>query len=91
VDIVNRRRQIGILKSMGLSMNSIIFSYILKGLLYGILGIIFALIIMKLIIIPYMKIDMPMATVTLFVKQSALIASILFFTVATFIGSFTPA
>jgi len=90
VDIVNRRRQIGILKSMGVSQKPIIFSYILKGLFYGLLGIVFAVSFMNFILIPKMEIDMPMATVKLFVKESALIMSIIFFITATLIGSFVP-
>jgi len=91
VDIVNRRRQIGILKSMGISQKPIILSYILKGLFYGFSGVFLAILFMNFVLIPNMKIDMPMADVRLYVKESALVMSIIFFLFATLLGSFVPA
>jgi putative ABC transport system permease protein len=52
VDLVNRRRQIGIQRAIGITGASIVLSYILRAIVYAIVGILAAALIFKYIIIP---------------------------------------
>lgn len=94
VDIVNRRRQVGILKAIGIKQQIIINSYIIRGMIYAVLGIILGYILMVFVIIASFTahpIDMPMADIIPVLKYSSLKSSILFFLIAGFIGSLIPA
>ncbi len=51
INTLNKRKQIGILKAIGITPKSIIFSYMLISLFYTILGIIFGLILLYAIIL----------------------------------------
>jgi putative ABC transport system permease protein len=94
VDIVNKRRQVGILKAIGINEKIVINSYIIRGVFYIILGSIFGYLIMQYgIITAFSKkpIDLPMGDIVPLLKESALISSVLFFVLAGLIGSATPA
>ena len=94
VDIVNKRRQVGILKAIGINEKIVINSYIIRGVFYTILGSIFGYLIMEYgIIAAFSKkpIDLPMGDIVPLLKESALISSVLFFVLAGLIGSATPA
>lgn len=52
VDLVNKRRQIGIQRAIGITGASIVLSYILRAIVYAIVGISVAALIFKYIIIP---------------------------------------
>jgi len=93
IDIVNKRRQIGILKAIGIHDHIIILSYIFRGLFYVFLGSVLGYFFMNFIVEIFQKypINMPMADVVPFVKNEALASSIIFFIVAGFVGSFLPA
>lgn len=94
VDIVNKRRQIGILKAIGIKTEIIINSYIIRGMIYVILGTIFGYLLMVYVIIVYFTmypINLPMAAAAPVLKDSFLFSSIAFFLLAGFIGSLIPA
>ncbi len=94
VDIVNKRRQIGILKAIGIKESVIINSYILRGVFYTIMGSILGFLLMKFVIITtFVKypLDLPMGDIVPLLKQKALEASIVFFLFAGLIGSAIPA
>ena len=52
VDVINRRRQIGIQRAIGIKSNSITISYLLRALFYAIVGLIIGILAFKYIIIP---------------------------------------
>jgi len=94
VDIVNKRRQVGILKAIGINEKIVINSYIMRGVFYTILGSIFGYLIMQYgIITAFSKkpIDLPMGDIVPLLKESSLISSVTFFILAGLIGSATPA
>lgn len=94
VDILNKRRQIGIFKAIGIPDSVIILSYILRGLFYSLIGVIAGYLLMQYVIIAGFKshpIPMPMADVVPLLKAKALEMSAIFFVLAGFIGSFVPA
>ncbi len=94
VDIVNRRRQIGILKAIGISENIIIYSYIIRGMFYAVIGTILGYLFMQFVIIKAFvayPINMPMADVIPVLLSKALVYSIAFFLIAGLVGSTVPA
>ncbi len=93
VDVVNRRKQIGILKAVGIPEVAIKYSYIIRGMFYTILGVIFGFLLMKIGVIGFFSkhpIDFPMGDMVPVIKREALRSSILLFLVAGLIGSFIP-
>ncbi len=92
VDVLNKRRQIGILKAIGIKNKIIILDYVLRGIFYTVLGIVFGYMLMLIAVELFKQnpIRMPVADVVPFVRNSALISSVLFFVLAGLIGSFAP-
>jgi putative ABC transport system permease protein len=94
VDIVNKRRQIGILKAIGIKESIVINSYIMRGVFYTIVGSILGYLLMRFIIIETFvryPIDLPMGDIVPILKDKALISSVLFFVFAGLVGSAIPA
>jgi putative ABC transport system permease protein len=52
VDVINRRRQIGIQRAIGIKSQSITMSYLMRALFYAIVGLIVGILIFKYVIIP---------------------------------------
>ncbi len=93
VDIVNRRKQIGIMKAIGIPEISLIYSYIIRGMFYTIVGIIFGFLLMRFGVIGFFShhpIDFPMGDMVPVIQKQALRMSILLFVVAGLIGSLLP-
>ncbi|XLQ19946.1 MAG: ABC transporter permease [Candidatus Moraniibacteriota bacterium] len=94
VDIVNRRKQIGILKAIGIPEKAVMYSYVIRGMFYTILGVIFGFLLMNFGVIGFFRahpIDFPMGDMVPVIKREALRMSIMLFIVAGLIGSFIPA
>ena len=94
VDIVNRRKQIGILKAIGIPESAIMYSYVIRGMFYTVLGVMFGFWLMNFGVIGFFKshpIDFPMGDMVPVIKREALRMSIILFVVAGLIGSFIPA
>ena len=93
VDIVNRRKQIGILKAIGISEKVVIYSYLIRGMFYTLLGMLLGYLVMQFGVIGFFKvhpIDFPMGWMVPFIKKESLRMSIILFAMAGFIGSFLP-
>jgi putative ABC transport system permease protein len=94
VDIVNRRKQIGILKAIGIPELAIKYSYVIRGMFYTILGVVFGFLLMRFGVISFFTahpIDFPMGDMVPVIKKEALRASVWLFVFAGLIGSFIPA
>ena len=55
VDIVNKRKQIGILRAIGVKPYIIIFSYVILSAVYIVIGVIFGTIVFQFILVPYFQ------------------------------------
>lgn len=76
VDIINKRRQIGIQRAIGVKPRVIVFSYILLALFYAVCGVIVGLVIFLGGLVPYVvahPFSLPIADVTLNVSWSELL------------------
>ncbi len=94
VDIVNRRKQIGILKAIGIPTVVIKNSYIIRGMFYTVVGMTLGYLLMQFGVIGFFQghpIDFPMGDMVPFIKKESLRMSIGLFIMAGFIGSFLPA
>ena len=93
VDIVNRRKQIGIMKAIGIPESAIMYSYVLRGILYTFVGMILGYLLMRYGVIGFFTrhpIDFPMGGMVPLIKMESLRMSVILFTVAGLIGSFLP-
>ena len=75
INVLNRRRQIGILRAIGIKRNIVITSYLAQALFYAILGIAFGGLIMHFIIEPYFinfPLDLPLGLVSLSIEPLAI-------------------
>jgi len=94
VDIVNRRKQIGILKAIGIPMIVIKNSYIIRGMFYTVMGMTLGYLLMQYGVIRFFQghpIDFPMGDMVPFIKNESLKMSIKLFIIAGLIGSLLPA
>ena len=93
VDIVNRRKQIGILKAIGIPEKSVRYSYIFRGVFYTVLGIFFGYAVMTGVVINWFNfhpINFPMGDMVPLVKKESLKMAVILFSLAGFIGSWVP-
>ena len=94
VDIVNRRKQIGILKAIGIPESAVMYSYVIRGMFYTLMGVLFGFSLMKFGVIGFFvkhPIDFPMGDMVPVIKKEALRMSLILFMFAGLIGSFIPA
>ena len=94
VSVVNKRRQIGILKAIGMKDNTIILFFVLQALFYGVIGIILGMLFILLIMRPYFisnPLDFPVGWVSLKVTFDIIRISNISLIAAALIGGFFPA
>lgn len=94
VNTINKRRQIGILKAIGIKERVIIGSYVIQAFFYVIFGIIFGSIIMFVLVAPYFArnpLTLAIGDVSLSVKNIQVLKSILSLLAAALLAGFVPA
>lgn len=94
INAVNKRRQIGILKAIGISENIIICSYVLQALFYSVTGTAIGLMLAVFIVTPYFAanpIELPIGDSGLVLSDSTIFYSALSMLVAGLIAGFIPA
>jgi putative ABC transport system permease protein len=94
VNTKNKRRQIGILKAIGIKDNTIIISYVLQSFFYAISGIIFGSIAMFCFIEPYFishPIALAIGDISLTIKEYQVAQGIFSILIAALIAGFVPA
>jgi putative ABC transport system permease protein len=94
VDLVNKRRQIGIERAIGITGASIILSYIFRAIIYAIVGILAAALIFVYIVVPVearTPFHFPFGDVLLPVNVTYLITSGLILCAVATVSAFIPA
>lgn len=94
VSIVNKRKQIGILKAIGMKESTIILSFVMQAIFYAVIGIIFGIAIILFIIRPFFinsPLDFPVGWVSLKITFNIIKISNISLMVAALIGGFIPA
>ena len=75
IGVINRKKQIGILRAIGIPQNAIIGSYLIQSIFYVGVGIIIGWLLFRFLILQYFMIyplDLPIGLVSLTLKSEAL-------------------
>lgn len=94
INILNKRRQIGILQAIGIDKSIIVRSYVMQALFYAVSGIALGLIIMRGVLVPYFighPLKFPVGDVRLEVAANEILISIVVLMLAGFISGYAPA
>jgi putative ABC transport system permease protein len=94
VDLVNKRRQIGIERAIGITSASIVLSYVLRGIIYAVFGVLAAALIFVYAVMPieaHNPFHFPFGDVMLAVDVSTLTSSALILCAVAIVSAFIPA
>lgn len=94
INAINKKRQIGILKAIGIEENIIIYSYIFQAFFYAILGTAIGLALFYYAVQPFFfanPISLPMGDTYLVLSQNSAIFSVSSLILAALIAGFIPA
>lgn len=94
VDIINKRRQIGIQRAIGIKPRIIVFSYVLLSIFYAACGIAAGMVIFYVVLVPYFithPLSLPIADVSLFLPWSQLVIRAQIVLVVSVISGLIPA
>jgi len=93
INTVGRRKQIGILKAIGMDERIIITSYMFQALFYAVVGIGVGLAVIRFILLPHFTshpLPFPMGMVSLLITKKELLASIAGLILVSLIGGLIP-
>jgi putative ABC transport system permease protein len=93
INVISKKRQIGILRAIGINRKVIFYSYLTQALFYTVLGIIFGGLIFGFGLKPYFDaypLDLPIGLVTLAIKEETVRNAVLGLLVAAIFAGFIP-
>jgi len=93
INVINKRRQIGILRAIGINRSVIIGSYLTQAIFYAILGIVFGGLIFGHIIQPFFELhplDLPLGKVNLTVGALTIGSAIIGLLIAAVMAGLVP-
>jgi putative ABC transport system permease protein len=93
INVINRRRQIGILRAIGIPGIAITGSYIFQALFYSVAGTIFGIIILNFGLLPYFHywpMELPIGLLGLTIEPSSIIISVVGLTLAGVLAGLIP-
>jgi putative ABC transport system permease protein len=93
INALNKKRQIGILRAIGIPQNSTIISYLFQALFYVFVGIIVGWIIVQFGLQPYFlfrPLDTPFGAVSLYIELSTIIGSVTGLIIAAILSGLIP-
>ncbi len=93
ITVINKRRQIGILRAIGIKRGVIIGSYLIQAIFYAILGIVFGGLIFGYGIQPYFEfhpLDLPLGQVSLSVRALTISSAVLGLLIAAVLAGLIP-
>lgn len=93
INVLNKRRQIGILRAIGVKRSIIIFSYLFQALFYAVFGIIFGGLIFGYGLQPYFvlyPLELPLGMVSLSIKPITIQGAVLGIFAAAVLAGFIP-
>ncbi len=93
VDLVNRRKQIGIERAIGISNSSIVITYIIRALISTVIGIIIGALIYLYLMVPYYNshpFGFPVGPVSLLVDYSTMYSYAAILSVIAIAGAVAP-
>jgi putative ABC transport system permease protein len=93
VDVINRRKQIGILRAIGITETAIAISYLLRALCYAITGVVLGFILFQGIVVPLFiryPLHLPLGDVSLVIDQPILYVRACALMIVSFLGAYIP-
>jgi len=93
IAVISRRKQIGIMKAIGMKEGIIIASYVMLALFYAVVGIGVGIAVIELVATPYFiahPLSFPMGKVSLLIVRSEFVTSIISMIVVSIIAGFIP-
>lgn len=93
VEVVNKKRQIGILKAIGIKQEIIIYSYIFQALFFALSGVVIGFLSTFYLIVPFMAshpLNLPIGESALTMDKQQVISSTLSLMIASFIAGLIP-
>lgn len=93
INVLHKRRQIGILRAIGIKKNIVVTSYLAQALLFAIAGIVFGGLIFGFVIQPYFQnypLDLPVGLVSLNIQAATIQEAILGLLLAAVFAGFIP-
>jgi putative ABC transport system permease protein len=94
VDLVNKRRQIGIERAIGITSASILLSYVIRAVIYAVYGVMAAALIFVYVVVPIEAqhpFHFPFGDVLLAIDVSTLTSSALILCAVAIVSAFIPA
>ena len=92
INVTNKRKQIGILKAVGIKKEIILGSYVLQSLTYGVVGVILGNIVMQLLLglLTMHPLNMPIGQVVPILTTERLIMTSVILVLASVVAGFFP-
>ncbi len=93
INVINKKRQIGILRAIGIKRNVIVGSYLTQAIFYAVLGIVFGGLIFGYGIKPYFELhplDLPLGQVSLAIKAITINNAVLGILTAAVLAGLIP-
>ncbi len=93
ISVVNKKRQIGILRAIGINNRVILSSYVMQSLFYAVMGIIIGGLVFGFVVLPYFNnhpIDLSIGRVTLSVSSSTVESSVMGILLASLLAGILP-
>ncbi len=92
INVTNKRKQIGLLKAVGIKKEIILGSYVLQSIIYGVVGVIIGNLVMQglLILLTMHPLNMPIGAVVPILTRERLITISLTLVFASIVAGFFP-
>ena len=93
INVLSKKRQIGILRAIGIPRDAVLGSYLVQALSYAVFGIIIGWLLIRLVIQPYLivnPIELPFGNLSLHVESSRIIGSAIALTAASVLAGLIP-
>ncbi|MCD8495035.1 MAG: ABC transporter permease [Candidatus Pacebacteria bacterium] len=93
INAIVRRKQIGILKGVGINGRAIMFAYVIQALIYAVIGIVLALALVYGLIVPFVDknpIDFPFSDGIILVEAGLAVSRVMIVVVISLLAGFVP-
>jgi len=93
ISVISKKRQIGILRAIGIKRGAIVYSYIIQALFYAVIGVIFGGLIFGYGIMPYFDynpITLPIGVVSFTIKPIVIQSAVFGLILSAVFAGFVP-
>ena len=94
INVISKKRQIGIMRAIGIAQSTIIASYLFQALFYAAFGVLFGWLVVRFLLLPYFvsyPLDLPIGLVSLTVQPLTMGTSTIGLILAALLAGLIPA